>query len=135
MTAPGGWAADLLGAEGIEADPPDDAAIRMLDVVAAVDHLRRGARPGLTVWDALAEALSWWAAEHHDPAGPDNRPVGLVDSLAGVLRLAPDDEACARALQQALRRWADTMAERFNAGHHWPDPHPRRSFPPLLIER
>jgi hypothetical protein len=29
----------------------------LLDVVAAVDHLGRGHRPGFTVWDALEEAL------------------------------------------------------------------------------
>ena len=33
-----------------------------LDVISAVDYLSRGARPGLTVYDALEEALRWHTA-------------------------------------------------------------------------
>jgi hypothetical protein len=31
-----------------------------------------------------------------------------------------------------VRRWVRAMAERYNNGHHWPHPVPRRGFPPPL---
>ena len=40
-------------------EPLDEGGTWLLDLVSAVDHLRRGYRPGFTVWDALAEAIDW----------------------------------------------------------------------------
>jgi hypothetical protein len=40
----------------------DDAGV-WLDVVAAVDHLSVTDRLGLTVWDAVEEAIRWWTAD------------------------------------------------------------------------
>ena len=37
----------------------DEGGTWLCDLVAAVDHLRRGLRPGITVWDAIEEALRW----------------------------------------------------------------------------
>mgnify|MGYP006883575816 CR=1 FL=1 len=50
-----------------------------LDVVSAVDYLSRGHRPGLTVYDALEEALRWREATdrlfHHYLGGREGRYV------------------------------------------------------------
>ena len=44
-------------------DDVADAPAWLLDLVSAVDYLRRGLRPDFTVWDALAEAIRWWNEE------------------------------------------------------------------------
>lgn len=103
----------------------------LLDLVAAVDHLRRGHRPGFTVWDALEEALSWSTATNPD----DDTTSDITDPLAGTLRgfLNQADAPVATQIQAAVRRWVLTMAERYNNGHHWPHPTARRGFPPPLL--
>ena len=45
-----------------DAESLDEGGTWLLDLVSAVDHLRRGYRPGFTVWDALAEAIGCSAA-------------------------------------------------------------------------
>ena len=122
---------------------PDDQAVEsldaggtwLLDLVAAVDHLRRGIRPGIKVWDALEEALRWHtpSADGHDPveSGWDD-PDPLRSSLARFL-----DHAIGPAsveVQIAVRRWVLAMAARYNDGQHWPHPVPRRSFPPPRLD-
>jgi hypothetical protein len=101
----------------------------LLDVVAAVDHLRRGHRPGFTVWDALEEALRWTQPTGHDDEERWDSPDPLADSLG---RFLDTSDPTAARLQTAVRRWVTTMAERYNNGHHWPHPAPRRGFPPPL---
>ena len=99
----------------------------LLDLVAAVDYLRRGIRPGITVWDALGESLRWLLAEtdpEHDT--PDALAAAIVDAMAAR------DEA-PMSIQTAIRRWVLTMAERYNDGRHWPHPVARRDFPPPVI--
>lgn len=93
----------------------------LLDLVAAVDHLRRGHRPSLTVWGAFAEALDAYVAD---------------DTLGSQLqRLAEhSDIHTATRVQAALRHWVTTMADRYNDGRHWPHPAPRRGFPPPAID-
>jgi len=100
----------------------------LLDLVAAVDHLRRGIRPGITVWDAFEEALRWLT-----PAGDDGEPAwDDPDPLRRTLSRFLDryEGAAAAGMQVAVRRWAQATAGRYNDGHHWPHPTPRRSFPP-----
>ena len=99
----------------------------LLDVVAAVDHLRRGHRPGFTVWGALEEALRWSQPTSDDAAW--DSPDPLADSLG---RFVETPGSAAERLQAAVRRWVTAMAERYNNGHHWPHPVPRRGFPPPL---
>lgn len=115
---------DLLG------EDLADGATWLLDLVAAVDHLRRGYRPDLTVWDAVTEAI------HHDlDVDPNERLPGGPDALGDALtRLTQPREQTAPRLQAAVRHWVTTMAARYNNGHHWPHPVPRRQFPPPLIE-
>ena len=106
----------------------------LLDLVAAVDFLRRGDRNGLTVWDALEEASRWWAAERvsaidgvPDPDLADLAwadPDALHRSLARLLdATALDPQRTADvALQQAVRRWTATMSSLHNEGEPWPRP-------------
>lgn len=120
-----------------DADPAGDdlanGATWLLDLVAAVDHLRRGYRPNLTVWDALAEALAQYLDDERDPSQP---PAAAHDPLgAGLAQLVHDaDTAAAVRLQTAIRLWVTTMAERYNNGHHWPHPNARRWFPPPTLD-
>lgn len=104
----------------------------LLDLVAAVDHLRRGHRPGFTVWAALEEALRWNTATNPD----DDTTSDIADPLAGTLRSFLDqaDPPVATQIQAAVRRWVLTMAERYNNGHRWPHPTVRRGFPPPLVD-
>lgn len=96
----------------------------LLDLVAAVDYLRRGIRPNITVWDALGESLRWLLAET-DPTSdaPDAIAAAIVDAMAA-------DVEAPVSIQTAIRRWVLTMADRYNDGHHWPHPETRRGFPP-----
>lgn len=117
------------------ADPPASEPLAeggtwILDLVAAVDHLRRGHRPGLTVWDALEEALRWTLSQHDDEPG-----WNTADPLAATLRhlLERADAPVADRMQGAVRRWVVAMAGRYNDGQHWPHPTPRRGFPPPNI--
>src|SRR5690606_24399116 len=61
-------------------DEPAEGGTWLLDLVAAVDYLRRGIRPNITVWDALDEALRWLLTEADgSPEGPDELAVAIVD--------------------------------------------------------
>ncbi len=102
-------------------DDPTSASATMLDTIALVDFLRRGDRYGMTLWDAIEEAIRWWTAEHQaiesgttdqeaaEPWLGDSDP--LRRTLAHLLEVtAEDDEPIhiSIALQRALRRWAST---------------------------
>lgn len=112
--------------EELEGDDPADGATWLLDLVAAVDHLRRGLRPGLTVWDAIEEALR---ASEPDWDDPDPLRTTLHEFLASTS--GPAD----LELQAGVRRWVLAAAKRFNDGHHWPHPGARRGFPAPSIDR
>ena len=121
---------DRFDTDGNADEPLADGATWLLDLVAAVDHLRRGHRPGLTLWDALEEALRWTLP---DPERDDawEVPDPLADTLRRVLTNA--DTPVARTLQTAVRQWVTATADRCNGGHHWPHPQPRRGFPPPML--
>jgi hypothetical protein len=101
-------------------EPLDEGGTWLLDLVSAVDHLRRGYRPGFTVWDALADAIEW-AAPTTTEDGQRPRDLG------GVLTARPANH---EALQRAIRVWVLAMADRYNSGYDWPHPTARRAFPP-----
>lgn len=139
------WDGLFDGGDGPWRDDPEGAGGVLLDVIAAVDHLRRGQRHGLTFWDALEEAVRWWAAENESAiAGvidPEAAALawGVRDPLSSALvRLVEDADASGLtvevAVQQALRRWAETMASQFNDGHPWPHPTARRPFPAVPVD-
>ncbi|MFP5325942.1 MAG: hypothetical protein ACLGHT_00495 [Acidimicrobiia bacterium] len=115
---------DLFSSE-LESDDPADGATWLLDLVAAVDHLRRGVRPGLTVWDALEEALR-----------TDEPDWDVSDPLRTTLHefLASTSGPADVELQAGIRRWVLANAQRFNDGHHWPHPAARRGFPAPSID-
>ena len=121
---------DLWRADGDTSEALAEGGTWLLDLVAAVDHLRRGHRPGLTVWDALEEAVRWTLPDLDDEAAWQT-PDPLVHTLHRLLDQA--DTPVARSLQIALLQWVTAMAERYNNGHHWPHPQPRRGFPPPLL--
>lgn len=122
-------------------DDPADATDRMLDVIAAVDFLRRGDHRGLTLWAAIEEALRWWIAERlvllegvQDPdigAPRFGEPDPLQGTLTRFLAAASIDEPIhiSVALQQALRRWTSSVSMEFNDKAPWPHPRTRDSFP------
>ena len=122
---------DVRGTDDADAELLGDGGTWLLDLVAAVDHLRRGLRPNFTVWDALEEALRWHSADDSDsePAWGDHDP--LHRTLRKFVE-GPRARSSAEA-QEAIRRWALAMADRYNDGHHWPHPSPRRAFPPPAI--
>jgi hypothetical protein len=97
-------------------EPLDEGGTWLLDLVSAVDHLRRGYRPGFTVWDALDEAFE------------------SADILAVAV---PASEAAGRpiaaSMHRAVRSWVCVMAAQYNAAHHWPHPQCRRPFPPVRM--
>jgi hypothetical protein len=103
-------------------EPLDEGGTWLLDLVSAVDHLRRGYRPGFTVWDALAEAIDW-AQEEVDNADDGTTTPRIADPFTALR----DGHT---ALQRAIRTWVIVMAERYNSGHEWPHPIVRRGFPP-----
>ena len=105
-----------------------------LEVVAAVDYLSRGHRPGFTVWDAVEEALRWYTA--HLVAGDDDALAAMAtaelpwddpDPLRTALeRLVahqpPADDGSgtsAEAIHAALTDWLRSMAHDYNDGHHF----------------
>lgn len=132
MTHPSDWSSLFTVEPGGPHDEDLDAGGEWLaELVAAVDFLRRGDRFGLTVWDALEEAIRWWASERAsaivgvaDPEQADlrwNDPDPLRRSLTALLTASELDPATPVdiALQQAVRRWVATMAERHNDSCPW----------------
>lgn len=122
-------------------DQPDDPYAEdlnlggtwLLELVAAVDFLRRGDRHGLTVWDAIEEAVRLWVAERVSTIDgvpdPDFAELGWADASAldrslgrmlDVLDREPPVPA-AVAMQQAIRRWLDLVASVHNDGQPWGD--------------
>jgi hypothetical protein len=105
-----------------------------LEVVAAVDYLTDSHRPGLTVWDALDEAIRWWTAELVDPRDgfpgrrsvelPWSDPDPLRSSIEALLTVVPAAESLGAGtlgdvLAGAMAAWLVVMAEDFNEGHRF----------------
>lgn len=105
-----------------------------LQVVSATDYLGRGHRRGLTVWDAVEEAVRWYTA--YLVAGDDDAlaaaaaaelpwddPDPLRTALERLVLHHPpateDDETIAEALHNALRAWLDAMSAQYNEGAPW----------------
>lgn len=105
-----------------------------LEVVAAVDYLSRGHRPGFGVWDAVEEALRCYTA--HLVAGDDDALVAAAaaelpwddpDPLRTalerlVLHCPPATEAegtTAIAIHAALAEWLFLMAQEYNEDHRF----------------
>ena len=101
---------DLLDAH---CGPIDDGLMLMRHMVTAVAWLRRGAMPGLTIWDVVEQALrlrsetetSWYE----------------LDPLRAVLQatLAEQGEPISSVLASALRSWLAATSQTFNCGVDW----------------
>lgn len=115
---------------GDDGESLNEGGTWLLDLVAAVDHLNRGHRPRLTVWDAIEEAIRWHTQSDGEPAWDEPDP--LRHSLAHLLADSGSQRVTVE-LQVAIRRWVTSHAERFNDTSHWPHPAPRRGFPPPLL--
>ena len=95
-------------------EPLHDAGGLLLQLVAAVDYLGRGFRPGFTVWDAIEEALRW-----HGEIGPDwTEPDPLLRTLRLSFSLTAHRSA-ADTLNAAIQRWVDAAANAFNDSIPW----------------
>ena len=117
----------------------------LLDVVAATDYLAATHRLGLTVWEAIEEALRWWTTARLTlpgdlpddafatlpwPDDPDPLRTGLERLLACTSGAGgPDGMEMGTILHAALDHWVRQMAEQFNDGHRFAHPAPRHGWP------
>ena len=121
----------------------DDAGV-WLDVVAAIDYLSIHHRLGLTVWEALEEAIRWWTTDRLTPTDdlpdpafaelPWDDPDPLRSSLERLLATAApagtiDGKPLPTVLCSALAVWIDRMAVLYNDGHRFAHPRPRNGWP------
>lgn len=144
----------MMGNNGAMATANDTLTAEVwLDVVAAVDYLSEHHRLGLTIWEAVEEAVRWWTAGYVTPAGDVadptiselpwvNDPDPMRTTLQRLLEVLPPPTGrgagpeLADVFTSALRSWVDTMADQYNDGHRWMHPAPRRGWPqPRLPSR
>ncbi len=120
----------------LDRDRPSSSQV-WLDVISAVDYLTRGHRPGLTVYDALEEALRWhsaWPVGFHDeeslPAEAAKLPWDDPDPLrTAVQQLVADnppsaeqDATISTPIHHALASWVHHMSAMFNDDRRWAHP-------------
>ena len=84
------------------------------ELTAAVGWLRRGAIPGLTVWDAFEQALRWQLRVEPDWNEPDPLRAVLLATL-----MASADQSAESVIAGAVRGWLDATAATFNEGFPW----------------
>lgn len=109
-----------------EASNVADSAM-WLEVVAAVEYLGATHRPGLTVWDALAEAVRWWIEDEDSRAKAGRERYRLPWSDSDPMRTAmelllrtvppagtPDGHDLPAVIDGALRSWLEGMAAAYN---------------------
>lgn len=147
------WSEWLMDSDKVETlgngrERLEDGSRHMQDLVAAVDYLRRGVRPGFTVWDAIEEALRWAINEHvaatTGALDPDTSGVAQDDidpfgtQIQRILGILDDPRAsrgwrCDEFFQAAVRRWTDEMSRFYNSGFAWPAPLHHEQFPPEQV--
>jgi hypothetical protein len=122
-----------------------DAGAVLLDLVAAVDFLSSTHRLGLTLWEAVEEALRWWAADRLTMPGElvdeafselpwDDDPDALRTAVERLLACTnsaggPDGIEFGAILTAAIEGWVRRMAQMYNAGHRFAHPAPRHGWP------
>lgn len=100
-----------------------------LEVVAAVEYLGATHRPGISVWDALAEAVRLWEEDMSPPGCrgreqcslPWSDPDPLRTALESLLRVTSpastlDGHELPAVMDGALGSWLHAMSEKFNDG-------------------
>jgi hypothetical protein len=115
-----------------------------LEVVATVDYLSVTHRFGLTVWDALEEAIRWWTADRLDDGNaptelPWDDPDPLrstIERLLGAVAAVGtlDGAPLPNVLTEALSTWLVRMADRHNDGHRFAHPAPATGWPSPLVD-
>jgi hypothetical protein len=101
---------DLLDADGA---PVDDGIALMAELVAAVTWLRRGAMPGLTIWDAIERAQCWRSRTDADWHQPDPLRAALQVTMTHHNTPLP------HLLGNAVRSWLAATSQSFNEGANW----------------
>jgi hypothetical protein len=101
---------DLIGDDDAMGD---DGLALMTELVAAITWLRRGAMPGLTVWQAIEMAVRDAELLRVDLDEPD--PLRQV--LLGLFR--NHVEPASALLAQSLSRWVGATRDIFNEGLSW----------------
>ena len=94
---------------------------------------QRAAR--LQLGDEASGGLPRWHTPSTDGLDPPEPNWDDPDPLRGTLTRFLDHTTgptCVDA-QVAVRHWILATAARYNDGHHWPHPAPRRSFPPPML--
>lgn len=109
-------------------DPTDHGDI-WDQTAAAVAYLAGMTRPGLTVWDALDEAVRDWLGALHDVdtgtgGSPWDDPDPLRTSLGALLGStapagSPGGDPLGDVLSAALAGWVQQTAEDVNDGHRF----------------
>ena len=94
--------------------PVDDGIDVFEELTAAVAWLRRGAIPGLTVWDAIEEALRLRLG--FPTPWSERDPLGAI--LIATIHSDPSVTA-ANSIAAALRGWLAATNQVFNEGSHW----------------
>ncbi|MEZ5220310.1 MAG: hypothetical protein R2743_02375 [Ilumatobacteraceae bacterium] len=102
----------------------DSSSAVWTEVVAAVEHLAQSERLGITVWDALDEAIRLWAEEWFAGAGraaarseEDLLRISIEVLLRSVASGAiPGGQPLARVLTAALELWLAQMRDEHNQG-------------------
>jgi hypothetical protein len=109
-----------------DADTPiDDGVVILSQLSAAVSWLRRGAIPGLTVWDAMEQALRWRQGAETDWTE--------ADPLRAALRTAVAEQGVpvANLLGDAIRHWLAATAGLYNDAVGWDSDGSLRTYGPL----
>jgi hypothetical protein len=128
----------------VPADQTDTAV--WLDVVAAVAYLSTTHRLGLTVWEAVEEAIRWWTIDYTTPTDdlpdaafaelPWDDPDPLRSTLERLLGVAApvgvtDGNDLATIVSSALDLWVDRMAILYNDGHLFAHVSPKAGWPTI----
>jgi hypothetical protein len=94
--------------------PADDGIALMTELVAAVNWLRRGAMPGLTIWEAFERALRRSEGGERKWSDPDPFRTALR-GLVETPSIAPSQVVMAAR----LRSWLDSTSVTFNSASPW----------------
>jgi hypothetical protein len=132
------------------AAPDVDAGGVLLEVVAAADYLSSTHRLGLSVWEAVEEALRWWTTDGVTLPGelpevdfselpwladPDPLRTAVERLLACTAGAGgPDGVELGVVVTAALDGWVRRMATDFNNGHRFAHPAPRHGWPSPLYD-
>ena len=101
---------DLLD---VESAPADGGLALTAELVVAVTWLRRGAMPGLTIWDAIEQALCWQSRTEAGWHEPDSLPAALQVTMTDHNTPLP------HLLGNAVRSWLAATSQSFNEGANW----------------